>query len=64
MFFVFQKFCFKYLKRSKFPLILTYKDADPSNGGLFRKFPESRFGRIYALPAGFKMGPLRNSVSL
>ena len=52
----------KYWKRSKFPVIVTWKHADLSNEGLFWKPLVLFFRRIYALPVGFKMKPLRWSI--
>ena len=52
----------KYSKRSKFLLIVRYKRADLSNGGLFWKSLVPFFRTIYALSVCFKMKPLRKSV--
>ena len=52
----------KYWKRSKIPLILTWKQSDLSNGGLFWKSLVPLFRRTYALSVGFKMEPLRKNV--
>ena len=61
--FVFQKVCFrvKYRIHSKFPLIVTSKHADLSNGELFWKSVVPFFRRIYALPVDFKMKPKENA---
>ena len=52
----------KYWKRSKFPLTVTLKHADPSNAGLFGKSLVPFIRRTYPLSVGFKMKPLRKNV--
>ena len=49
--------------RSKFSVIVTWKHADLSNGGLLLKSLVPFF-RTYTLSVGFKMKPLRKSIFL
>ena len=54
-----KKICFqgKVLKLAEFPLIVSKKHADFSNGGLFWIFLVTCFKRTYALSIGFKVKP-------
>ena len=63
---VFQKILsrLKYWKSSKFPVTVTWKHTDLSNGGLFWKSLALIFRKTYALSVGFKMKPVRKSVFL
>ena len=54
----------KYWKRLNFPVIVTQKDVDLPNGGLFLKSLESLFRRTYDFSVGFKMKPIRKNFSL
>ena len=53
-----------YWKCSTFPVIVTEKRADLSNGGRSWKLLAPLFGKSYALSFGFKIKSLRKSVYL